>query len=82
VLCEDEVGFPTIQFGLLEDRSLSGFGISVPAPIAIGSKVKIRGRLRELDGIVRYCRPEGKTYLVGVRLDQGDKAWASFGAGL
>jgi hypothetical protein len=82
VICEDRDGFPTTQFGLLEDRSLSGAGFSVPDAIAIGSKVRIRGRLRELAGIVRYCRPKGANYLVGIRLDGGDVEWASFGAGL
>ncbi len=81
-MCEDEFGFPVTRAGLLEDRSLSGFGISVPEPIAIGTKVKVRGRLRELSGIVRYCRPKGVTYLVGIRLDETDEEWSSFGAGL
>ena len=82
VVWEDDAGFRTRQFGLLEDRSLSGVSICVPEPIAIGTKVTIRGRLRELAGIVRYCRPKGAEYFVGIRLDERDLGWASFGAGL
>jgi len=79
---EDEEGFPKMQAGLLEDRSLSGVGISVTYPIAIGSKVKIQGRVRGLDGIVLYCRPKGANYFVGIRLDHEDLTWNQFGAGL
>jgi hypothetical protein len=82
VLWEDQAGFATRQFGLLEDRSLSGVSICVPEPIAIGTKVTIRGRRRELVGIVRYCRPKGPDYFIGVHLEEGDAGWASFGAGL
>jgi hypothetical protein len=82
VFCEDQTGFPIQQRGLLEDRSLSGIGISVPERIAIGTKVRVRGRARELLGIVRYCRVKGAEYLVGVRLDDPDTGWASIGAGL
>ena len=79
---EDEEGLPTMQAGLLEDRSLSGVGISLTYPIAIGSKVKIQGRVRQLDGIVRHCRPKGASYFVGILLDQVDVTWRRFGAGL
>jgi hypothetical protein len=70
------------QSGLLEDRSLSGVGFVVPDPIGVGTKVTVRGRVRELPGIVRYCRPKGAQYMVGVRLDQKDSTWNRFGAGL
>lgn len=79
---EDEEGLPKTQAGLLEDRSLSGVGISLTYPIAIGSKVKIQGRVHALDGIVRHCRPKGANYFVGIRLDQEDVTWNKFGAGL
>ncbi len=82
VFCEDREGFPVTQDGLLEDRSLSGVGISVPDPIAIGSKVKVRGRSRELAGTVRHCRFKGPNYFVGIRLDTEDVTWNSIGVGL
>jgi hypothetical protein len=79
---EDQAGLPAMQVGLLEDRSLSGVGLCVPKPIAVGTKVKIRGRRRELAGIVQHCRPEGTEYFIGVRLDERDLGWAGIGAGL
>lgn len=79
---EDDQGLPTMQAGLLEDRSLSGIGISLTYAIAIGSKVKIQGRVRQLDGIVQYCHAKGASYFVGIRLDHEDVIWNQFGAGL
>jgi hypothetical protein len=82
VAWEDSAGNRKTQSGLLEDRSLSGVGISVVNPIPAGIKVKIWGRRRELAGVVRYCRRGGLKYLVGIRLDEEDEVWASLGAGL
>jgi hypothetical protein len=82
VYCEDQTGLPMTQSGLLEDRSLSGVGISVAYPVGIGTKIRIRGRQRELVGIVRHCRAKGTSYFVGIRLDEQDAGWASFGVGL
>lgn len=78
----DREGAQQTQTGLLEDRSLAGAGISVNHPIPVGTKVKFRGRKRELAGIVRYCRRGRINYLIGVRLDERDEAWATIGAGL
>ncbi len=47
---KDEDGVPSMQYGLVEDRSLCGLGISVPNPIPIGTKVRVRGRSKELAG--------------------------------
>jgi hypothetical protein len=57
---------------MLEDRSLSGAGISVDKPIPVGTRVKIRGNRSELVGIVRYCYRERFKYLIGIRFDEGD----------
>jgi len=78
----DPEGFPRVLTGLIEDRSYSGIGISIQEPIDIGTKVQIRGRLRELSGTVRYCRTRGAKYFVGIELDRKDTSWNRFGAGL
>ncbi len=78
----DHRGIQQSQTGLLEDRSLAGAGISVIHPIPVGTKVTFRGRKRELVGTVRYCRRARHNYLVGIRLDERDEAWATIGAGL
>lgn len=78
----DEEGTLVNLAGLLEDRSRSGIGISLSEPIAVGTRVRIRGRAREFGGIVRYCRYQGGKYFIGIRLDDEDKSWDRFGIGL
>lgn len=78
----DEEGTLFNLAGLLEDRSRSGVGISVPEPIAVGTRVRIRGRVRELRGMVRHCRYWRGKYFVGVLLEDQDKSWDRFGIGL
>lgn len=78
----DEEGTVITLSGLLEDRSGSGVGISVPEPIEVGTRLRIRGRMRELHGVVRHCRYARGKYFVGVLLDHEDKAWDRFGVGL
>jgi hypothetical protein len=81
-LWRDEYGFSRALAGLLEDRSRSGVGIALPEPIAVGTKVRIRGRLHELTGTVRSCRVRGAEYLVGIQLERKDATWDRFGVGL
>lgn len=69
ILWEDETGAPQSQAGMLEDRSLSGAGISVTKPIPVGAKVKVQGRRVDFSGTVRYCRREQFKYLAGILVD-------------
>ena len=82
VCWENEEGYITSQAGLLEDRSRSGVGITVLDPIAIGAKVRIRGRVQELAGTVRHCRLKGAKYFIGIQLEHEDATWNRFGVGL
>jgi len=82
VLWHDDDEISRSQSGMIEDRSLTGMGISVPYPIAIGTKVIVRGRVRELAGVVRHCRLNHAKYFIGIQLEREDKTWNHFGAGL
>ena len=82
VLWTDEEGTLIKLTGLLEDRSRTGVQIVVEEPVAVGTCVRIRGRARELRGIVRHCRYEAGKYFIGVRLDDEDNSWDRFGVGL
>jgi hypothetical protein len=81
-LWTDAEGTVTRLAGLMEDRSRNGVSICVPEPIELGTRVKVRGRTRELEGIVRHCRYTAGKYLIGIHLDHEDTAWDRFGAGL
>jgi hypothetical protein len=67
---EDHAGTPKTQAGLMEDRSLSGAGISVTEAIPVGTRVKFCVNGQELIGAVQYCRLNGFNYQVGVRLEK------------
>jgi hypothetical protein len=71
---EDETDGPQSQAGMLEDRSRSGAGISVFAPIPVGARVKVTGPRVDLSGTVRYCKGKNIRYLVGIQYDVVEKA--------
>ncbi|MFY9909950.1 MAG: PilZ domain-containing protein [Candidatus Sulfotelmatobacter sp.] len=51
----------------MEDKSAGGACIRVKTPIAAGSRLKIQWRFEQFVGIVKYCRREGREYVVGVQ---------------
>jgi hypothetical protein len=71
---KDQGGDAKTQAGMLEDRSPSGAGISLPKAIPAGTRIKIIENNRELAGTVRYCRPEDSGYFLGVQLDQSNES--------
>jgi hypothetical protein len=60
----------------MEDKSVGGACIRVKTAIAVGSKMRVQGRVEHFSGTVRYCRPEGMEYLVGVQRDTMESAIA------
>jgi hypothetical protein len=64
---EDETGVARKTRACMEDRSAGGACIRVKTPIAIGSRVSIQWRFEQFSGVVKYCRQEGREYLVGIQ---------------
>lgn len=54
----------------MEDRSASGACIRVKRPIDVGSKLRIQWRFDEFSGITKYCRADGREFLVGILRDK------------
>src|SRR5208283_2700190 len=54
----------------MEDRSASGACIRVNTPIRVGSKLRIQWRFDEFSGITKYCRADGREFLVGILRDK------------
>lgn len=54
----------------MEDKSAGGACIRVKTPIPVGVKVGIEWRFDQFTGTARYCRPEGREYLVGIQRDR------------
>lgn len=72
----DATGQTVSHMALMVDRSLSGAGIAVSTPVTAGTRLSIKERSRTLTGTVRYCRPAGREYLIGVQYDEKDPAWS------
>jgi hypothetical protein len=50
----------------MEDTSPSGTCIRLKAPIALGATVKVNWRWGEFAGIAKYCRYDGREYVLGL----------------
>ncbi len=53
----------------MEDKSPGGACIRVKTPIGVGSKLRIQWRFEQFSGTAKYCRSEGREYLVGIQRD-------------
>jgi hypothetical protein len=58
----------------IEDKSVGGACIRVKMPIGVGSKLKIQGQWEQFSGAAKYCRSEGREYLVGIQRDPSPNA--------
>jgi hypothetical protein len=64
---EDQSGNLQTVAARMEDKSVSGACIRIKTPITVGSKLRIEWRLEQFSGIAKYCRSEGREYLVGIQ---------------
>ena len=53
----------------MEDKSAGGARIRVKTAIGVGSKLRIQWRFEQFSGVVKYCRAEGREFLVGIQRD-------------
>jgi len=66
---EDSSGALQTVPARMEDKSAGGACIRVKTPIAVGSRVRIQWRFEQFSGTAKYCRSEGREYLVGMQRD-------------
>jgi hypothetical protein len=69
---QDENGLPQKTRACMEDKSVGGAGLRFKTPIAPGTQVRIQWRFEEFSGVVKYCRRDGREYLVGVQRESQD----------
>jgi hypothetical protein len=53
--------------GRIEDKSSGGACIRLKKPVAVGAQVTIDSRFEQFVGVVRYCRNEGRDFIIGVQ---------------
>ena len=66
---EDPNGVAQRATARMEDKSRGGACIRIKTPIGVGSKLSIQWRFDQFSGTARYCRSEGREYLVGIQRD-------------
>jgi hypothetical protein len=67
---EDQNGTLHTVPARMEDRSVSGACIRIKSRIVVGSKLRIQSHWEQFSGAAKYCRSEGKEYLVGIQRDR------------
>jgi len=53
----------------MENRSAQGACIRIKANVGVGTRVYIRSHREQFSGIAKYCRVDGKEFLVGIQRD-------------
>src|SRR5258706_11836739 len=66
---EDPDGVAQSATARMEDKSRGGACIRIKTPIGVGSKLSIQWCFDQFSGTARYCRSEGREYLVGIQRD-------------
>ncbi len=67
---EDESGALQKIPARMEDRSAGGACIRMKRPVAVGAKLTIQWRFDRFCGITKYCRSDGREFLVGIQRDK------------
>jgi hypothetical protein len=70
---EDHSGTVQSTRARIENKSPGGACIRLNKHIAAGTKLRIYGRWEKFSGEARYCRREGRDYLVGIQKDRTDR---------
>lgn len=73
---EDQSGTLQKTRARMENRSPGGACIRLRMPIHVGAKLQVQWRWEQFTGTVRYCRSDGRDFLVGVQRDTVEKAIA------
>jgi hypothetical protein len=71
---QDAAGTLHTVAALMEDKSAGGARIRVNVPIEAGIRVRIQSRLDSFSGTARYCRAEGREFLIGIQRDDPQSA--------
>ncbi len=73
---EDQSGTLQTTRARMENRSVSGACIRLKSQIKVGTKLKIHWRWESFTGVARYCRSDGRDFLVGLQRAAEQKALA------
>lgn len=67
---QDSNGALQTASGRIEDKSSGGACIRLGKQLEVGVQLRIDSRFEQFAGIVRYCRNEGREFIIGVQRDR------------
>jgi len=67
---EDQNGTIQTTRARIENKSAGGACIRPNKKVAVGTQLKIEGQWEKFTGEARYCRQDGRDYLVGIQKDK------------
>src|SRR5580704_14727637 len=65
----DQSGALRLMTARMENRSAHGACIRVKAKVGVGARLYIQWHREQFSGIAKYCRVDGKEFLVGIQKD-------------
>ncbi len=66
---EDQTGTVQSAPARMENRSAHGACIRLKTRIAVGARLSIQSHREQFSGVAKYCRSDGKDFLVGMQKD-------------
>jgi len=67
---EDQNGTIQTTRARIENKSSGGACVRLNKKVAVGTRLKIEGQWEKFTGEARYCRQDGRDYLVGIQKDK------------
>jgi hypothetical protein len=67
---EDQSGTVQSARARIENKSSDGACIRLNKKIGVGTKLRVEGQWEKFSGEARYCRQDGRDYLVGIQKDK------------
>jgi len=79
---EDLAGALQTACARMEDKSANGACIRLKRPVDVGTRMRIQWRFEQFSGVVKYCRSEGRDFIVGMQKDNGKAPLAAPAGGV
>jgi hypothetical protein len=58
-----------VALAMLEDISVSGASMRIRHAIDVGARLEIEWQRQNFTGVVRFCRPDGIEFILGILKD-------------
>src|ERR1700730_159689 len=68
---KDVSGMVHAESARMEDKSSGGACLRLKSPLNVGDRLRVQWRFEQFSGVVKYCRGEGREFVVGMQRDKG-----------